>query len=219
MRRVIVTTERAVSSQDSGTTRNGSRMESNAQDSQEAAWIRRAQAGDQEAFGLLVERYQHKVFSLIFHLVRRRDEVEDLAQEIFLKIFKAIRSYNFRASFGAWVSRITVNHCYDYLRRVRSSHLTYYWQLPEESQRALETGPEPHDRSGLNIEEQTALKEIVQRLLDRAPADDRTVLVLKDVENLSVEDISEIMHWTASKVKVRLHRARKRMLADLKRWR
>jgi RNA polymerase sigma-70 factor, ECF subfamily len=194
-------------------------MESNAQDAQEASWIRRAQAGDQEAFGVLVERYQRKIFSLIFHLVRRQDEVEDLAQEVFIKIFKAIRSYNFRASFGAWVSRITVNHCYDYLRRVRSSRITYFWQLPEESRRALETGPEPLERSAPTIEEQTALREVVNKLLDRAPADDRTVLVLKDVENLSVEEISEIMDWTPSKVKVRLHRARKRMLADLKRWR
>jgi RNA polymerase sigma-70 factor, ECF subfamily len=194
-------------------------MEDNAQDPEEVSWIRRVQAGDQEAFGFLVERYQRKVFGLIFHLVRRQDEVEDLAQEIFIKIFRAIRSYNFRASFGAWVSRIAVNHCYDYLRRVRSSRVTYYWQLSEEGRQAIETGPESGERNARTIEEQTALKEIANRLLDRAPAEDRTILVLKDVENLSVEDISEIMHWTPSKVKVRLHRARKRMLADLKRWR
>jgi RNA polymerase sigma-70 factor, ECF subfamily len=193
-------------------------MEGNAQDSQEVSWIRRAQAGDQAAFGLLVERYQRKVFSIVFHLVRQRNEVEDLAQEIFLKIFRAIRSYNSRASFGAWVSRIAVNHCYDYLRRVRSSRVTYYWQLPEETRQALESGAEPRWKDARTIEEQTAAKEIVRRLLDRAPAEDRAILVLKDVENLSVEDISEIMHWTTSKVKVRLHRARKRMLADLKRW-
>lgn len=194
-------------------------MESDAQDPQEVEWIHRAQRGDQEAFGLLVERYQRKVFSLIFHLVRQRDEVEDLAQEVFLKVFRAVRSYNFRASFGAWVARITVNHCYDYLRRLRSSRLTYYWQLSDESRQMLEAGPEPLENEALNVEQQTALKEIVQKLLDRTPADDRTVLVLKEVEGLAVEEIAAIMRWTPSKVKVRLHRARKRMLADLKRWR
>jgi RNA polymerase sigma-70 factor, ECF subfamily len=194
-------------------------MQTADQDPQEVEWIRRAQRGDHEAFAWLVERYQRKVFSLVFHLVRQQDEVEDLAQEIFLKVYRAIRSYNFRASFGAWVGRIGVNHCYDYLRRRRSSRLSYDWQLSEETRRILETGPQPKETGVLSIEDQTALKEVVQKLLDRAPADDRIVLVLKDVENLSVEEVAAIMHWTPSKVKVRLHRARKRMLADLKRWR
>jgi RNA polymerase sigma-70 factor, ECF subfamily len=194
-------------------------MASDGHDAQENEWIRRAQEADHDAFGLLVQRYQRRVFSLVSHLVRHHDEVEDLAQEIFVKAFRAIRSYNFQASFGAWISRIAVNHCYDYLRRLRSSRLSYYWQLSDEGRRGLETGIEPRERGVPSIEEQTALKEIVERLLDRAPAEDRTVLVLKDIEELSVEEIAGLMHWTPSKVKVRLHRARKRMLGDLKRWR
>jgi RNA polymerase sigma-70 factor, ECF subfamily len=188
-------------------------------DHEEVEWIRRAQTGDEQAFSLLVQRYQRKIFSLVYHLVRRPDDVEDLAQEIFIKVFRAIQSYNFRASFGAWISRVAVNHCYDYLRRVRSSRLSYFWELSEEGRRILETGPEAGEKAARTIEEQTALKEIVQKLLDRAPAEDRTVVVLKDVEDLSVEEIAATMNWTVSKVKVRLHRARKRMLADLKRWR
>jgi RNA polymerase sigma-70 factor, ECF subfamily len=188
-------------------------------DLEEVDWIRRAQTGDEEAFALLVQRYQHKVFSLVYRLVRRQDDVEDVAQEVFLKVFRAIRSYNFRASFAAWISRVTVNHCYDHLRRVRASRVSYFWELSEEGRRVLEAGPREGNRAPLTIEEQTALKEIVQKLLDRVPAEDRTAVVLKDVENLSVEEIAATMKWTVSKVKVRLHRARKRMLADLKRWR
>ena len=89
--------------------------------SQEVEYIRRVQKGDSEAFGLLVEKYQQRIFSIVFHLVRRRDEVEDLAQEVFFKAFRAIRSYNFQSSFATWLSRIAVNHCYDYLRKVRAS--------------------------------------------------------------------------------------------------
>lgn len=193
-------------------------MQSDPQERQEVEWIRLAQNGEQEAFGRLVERYQRRVFSLVFHVVRRQDEVEDLAQEIFLKAFRAIRSYNFRASFGAWISRIAVNHCYDYLRRQRSSRLSYYWQLPDDTQRVLEAMPQ-RDRGGLSAEEQIAQKDLVQKLLERAPAEDRVVLSLKEIEDLPVEEIGEILNWSTSKVKVRLHRARKRMLADLKRWR
>ncbi|MGH9354329.1 MAG: RNA polymerase sigma factor [Terriglobia bacterium] len=194
-------------------------MESNVQDQQEIEWIHRAQQGEEEAFRLLVEKYQRRVLSLVFHLVRQQNEVEDLAQEIFVKIFRAIRSYNFRASFGAWVSRITVNHCYDYLRRQRSSRLTYYWQLPEERRRMLEAGITPHHDDGPSLEDDAVAKDLVVKLLNRAPAEDRIVLVMKEVENLSVEEIGEILNWTVSKVKVRLHRARKRMVADMKRWR
>ncbi|MGH9403744.1 MAG: RNA polymerase sigma factor [Terriglobia bacterium] len=193
-------------------------MESNPQD-QEVEWIRRAQNGEEEAFGRLIEKYHRRVFSLVFHLVRQQNEVEDLAQEIFIKICRAIRSYNFRASFGAWVSRITVNHCYDYLRRQRSSRLTYYWQLPEERRQMMEAGLIPHQAEGPSLEDGVVAKDLVMKLLDRAPAEDRIVLVMKEVENLSVEEMGEILDWTVSKVKVRLHRARKRMLADMKRWR
>ncbi|MGH9377815.1 MAG: RNA polymerase sigma factor [Terriglobia bacterium] len=194
-------------------------MESNVQDQQEVEWIQRAQKGDEEAFGLLLERYQRRVFSLVFHLVRQQGDVEDLAQEIFVKVYRSIRSYNFRASFGAWISRVAVNHCYDYLRRQRSSKLSYYWQLPDERRQMLEAGIGGREADGPNIEEDAVLKDLVTKLLDRAPVEDRAVLVLKEMENRSVEEIGEILSWTPSKVKVRLHRARKRMLADLKRWR
>lgn len=192
-------------------------MEPNDREQQEVEWIRRAQKGDEEAFSELVKRYQGRVFALVFHLVRQRDDAEDLAQEIFLKIYRAIKSYNFRASFGAWVSRIAVNHCYDHMRRQRSSKLTYYWQLPDERRQMLETGAGAGEADGPNIEEEAVLKDLVAKLLDRAPPEDRTVLVLKEVEGRSVEEVGEILGWTPSKVKVRLHRARKRMLADLRR--
>jgi len=194
-------------------------MESEAQDRQEVEWIERAQDGEAEAFGLLVERYHRKVFSLVFHIVRQPDDVEDLSQEIFLKVFRAIRSYNFRAPFRAWLSRIAINHCYDFLRRQKASKVNYYWQLTEEGRRKVDTSQEPRALGRLNIEEEASLKDLVWKLLDRAPPEDRVVLVMKEMQSLSVEEIAEILNWSRSKVKVRLHRARKRMLADLKRWR
>lgn len=194
-------------------------MDNKAQDRQEVEWIKRAQDGEQDAFGLLVDRYHRKVFSLVFHIVRQQEDVEDLAQEVFLKVFRAIRSYNFRAPFRAWLTRITINHCYDFLRRRRASKVNYYWQFTDEGRRILDTSQEIQTRDGLNVEEETSLKDLVRKLLDRAPPEDRVVLVMKEMESLSIEEIARILNWSTSKVKVRLHRARKRMLADLKRWR
>ena len=192
-------------------------MASSGQEELEVEWVKSAQRGDREAFGLLVQQHQRRIFSLVFNLVRRPDEVEDLAQEIFIKAYRAIRSYNFQASFAAWISRIAVNHCYDYLRRERSSKVSSYWQISEDAQRAIEAHAGVKEQESL--EEQTAARELARRLLERAPADDRVVLVLKEIEGRPVEEIAKILNLNPSTVKVRLHRARKRMLEDLQRWR
>lgn len=192
-------------------------MASSGQEGLEVEWIKSAQRGDREAFGLLVQQHQRRVFSVVFNLVRRQEEVEDLAQEVFIKAFRAIRSYNFKASFAAWISRIAINHCYDYLRRERSSKVKYYWQISEDAQRSIEADAGVKEQE--NLEEQTAARELAGRLLERAPAQDRVVLTLREIEGRPIEEIAGILNLNPSTVKVRLHRARKRMLEDLQRWR
>src|SRR5579872_5192707 len=160
---------------------------SGSQAAQELEWIKRAQQGEAEAFGPLIEKHQQRVFSLAYHLVRRRDEVEDLAQEIFIKAFRAIRSYNFQSSFATWLSRIATNHCYDYLRHERASRVSFYWQMGENSQQELEANAESQPEHALNHEERTVLKDLVSKLLDRAPDHDREILVLKELQDHSVE--------------------------------
>ena len=186
---------------------------------QETQWIRLAQEGDSEAFGPLVKKYQQRVFSLVYHLVRRKDEVEDIAQEIFIKAFRAIRSYNFESSFGTWLSRIATNHCYDYLRHERASRVTFFWQMAEERQQELESTVRSLPAEKLDHEEQAVLRDLVDKLLERAPENDRQILVLKEIEDMSVEEIAQTLNLKTTTVKVRLHRARKRMLEDLRKWR
>jgi len=186
--------------------------------SEEVEWIERCQRGEREPFGLLAQKYRGRVFSMIFRLVGRRNEVEDLAQEIFIKAFVAIGSYNFQASFGTWLSQISVNHCYDFLRRERTSRVSFYGAMTEERQRELEAKLETPELGGLNSEQRLAMRDLVSRLLDRAPVQDRILLTLKELEDLSVEEIGAILKLKPSTVKVRLHRARKRMLRDLNRW-
>ena len=192
---------------------------SSAQLAQEIEWIKRAQQGESAAFGPLVQKYQQRVFSLVYHLVRRRDEVEDLAQEIFIKAFRGIRSYNFQSSFATWLSRIAQNHCYDFLRHERASRVSFYWQMGENSQQELETNAEKQTEQPLDQEEQIVLKDLVSKLLERAPENDRKILLLKELQDYSVEEIAEILNLKPTTVKVRLHRARKRMLEDLRQWR
>jgi RNA polymerase sigma-70 factor (ECF subfamily) len=175
------------------------------------------QRGDREAFTPLVERHERRVRSLVFHLVRRRDEVEDITQEIFIKAFKSIRGYSGESSFGTWLGRIAVNHCYDYLRREQKARVRYHWQMAEEAGRRMEENLE--QQQPLSVEEEIALRDLAGQLLERAPSDDRVILTLKELEDRSIEEIAELLNLRVNTVKVRLHRARKRMLEDLKRWR
>src|SRR6516164_5280395 len=172
------------------------------EDRQELEWVQRAKRGDTEAFGFLVQRYERRVFSLAYHLVNRREEVEDLAQEIFVKAFLGVRGYDGRSSFATWLSRVAINHCYDHLRRQRTSRLLYFSQMNQEGERALEAKAESPSQEGINVEERMALRDLAGKLLSRAPAEDRILLGLKELEDLSVEEIGELLGLKESTVKV-----------------
>ena len=189
-----------------------------AKDDPEVEWIRRTQQGDGDAYALLVARYERRVFSVVYRILHRREEVEEVSQEIFVKAFLAVRNYHFDAAFGTWLMRIAINHCYDRLRRRRSSRVTYFSEMTPESEQAIVLGTESREVSGGRVQADIENRDLVEKLLERAPPEDRVILTLKEIEALSVEEISKLLKLKSSTVKVRLHRARKRMLADFRRW-
>ena len=188
------------------------------QDDPEVEWIRRTQQGDGEAYALLVGRYERRVFSLVYRILHRREEVEEVSQEIFIKAFLAVGNYHFEAAFGTWLMRIAINHCYDQLRRRRSSRVTYFSEMSEQGEQAVAQGAESREGAGGRVQQDIENRELAMKLLERAPPEDRVILTLKEIEDLSVEEISTLLKLKSSTVKVRLHRARKRMLADFRRW-
>ena len=95
------------------------------QNTPEGALVRRAQAGDETAFREIVERYQSKVFSIIHGIVRQRNDVEDIAQQVFAKVYLSIKNFDFRSSLITWIYKITVNECFDYLRKRKVRKLVY----------------------------------------------------------------------------------------------
>jgi len=193
-------------------------MATPAKDDPEVDWIRRTQQGDGDAYALLVARYERRVFSVVYRILHRREEVEEVSQEIFIKAFVAVRNYHFDAAFGTWLMRIAINHCYDQLRRRRSSRVTYFSEMTPEGEQAVVLGTESGEVSGGRVQADIENRDLVDKLLERAPPEDRVILTLKEIEDLSVEEISKLLKLKSSTVKVRLHRARKRMLADFRRW-
>jgi RNA polymerase sigma-70 factor (ECF subfamily) len=148
--------------------------------------------GDEQAFAALVRIHERRVFRLAARFFRHREDVEDAAQETFLRAWSKLAGYRAEAPFEHWLTRICLNCCYETLRR-RQPRTT---ELPES---AAAPGHDP------------AAAVEVDRLLGRLSPADRFVLLLLDGEGWSVEEIAGRLGWTATNVKVRAHRARKRL--------
>src|SRR5512144_2495476 len=116
------------------------------QNTQEGALVRRAQAGDESAFREIVERYQSKVFSIIHGIVRHRNDVEDIAQQVFAKVYLSLKNFDFRSSLITWIYKITVNECFDYLRKRKVRKLVYESDLSEDEVRRVENTEPNVDR-------------------------------------------------------------------------
>src|SRR3984957_20365990 len=147
----------------------------------EGALVRRAQAGDESAFQEIVERYQSKVFSIIHGIVRQRNDVEDIAQQVFTKIYFSMRNFDFRSSLITWVYKITVNECFDYLRKRKVRKLVYESDLSEDEVRRVENTEPANDRQS-PADSDLARRDYVLKLLSRVSEEERSLLMMKEVE-------------------------------------
>jgi RNA polymerase sigma-70 factor, ECF subfamily len=181
------------------------------QNSQEGALVRRAQSGDEAAFREIVERYQSKVFSIIHGIVRQRNDVEDIAQQVFTKVYFSIRNFDFRSSLITWIYKITVNECFDYLRKKKVRKLVYESDLSEDEVRRVENTEPSVDRQPA-ADVTLARHDYVVKLLARVSEEERNLLMLKEVEGRSVEELAEITGMNENTIKVKLFRARQKLV-------
>ncbi len=177
--------------------------------------VRRAQGEDKEAFGELVRRHQHRVFAVAGGILRRREDVEDIAQQVFVKAYFSLKRFDQRAAFSTWLYKITVNECWDLLRKKKVRPLVYEADLSEEQARQVITSGEKGNR-GPDISEKIEAREHVERLLEGLDERDRLMLILKEVEGFSIEEIAKVLDLNGNTVKVRLFRARRRVVSQAK---
>ena len=179
--------------------------------SDEADLIRRVQAGDEIAFRDVVERYQAKVFSIIFGILRNHNDAEDIAQQVFAKIYFSIRSFDFRSSLLTWIYKITVNECYDYLRKKKVRKLVYESDFSEEDSLKMENTEAAIDK-GMPVDKNLAQRDLVNKLLSKISEEDRSLILLKEVEGHSVEELAQMTGMNENTIKVKLFRARQKLL-------
>jgi RNA polymerase sigma-70 factor (ECF subfamily) len=173
----------------------------------DSLWVQRTLAGDPQAFGELVQRYERDVFNLAYRMLNDRGEAEDAAQEAFLRAYANLGRYDVTRSFKTWVLSITSNHCIDRLRRRRLTWLSLEEPLP----------PHPALTSDIPGPEEATLtnerNQLVQDMLAELSPDYRLAVVLRYWYELSYAEIAEMLDTTESAIKSRLFRARQ-LLAD-----
>ncbi|MCZ2074791.1 MAG: sigma-70 family RNA polymerase sigma factor [Bryobacterales bacterium] len=179
--------------------------------SEEADLVRRVQAKDETAFREIVERYQAKVFSIIYGILRNRNDAEDIAQQVFSKVYFSIGNFDFRSSLLTWIYKITVNECYDYLRKKRVRKLVYESDFSEEDTLRMENSEAAAD-PGSRIDTDLARRDYIMKLLSKVSEEDRTLILLKELEGHSVEELAQMMGMNENTIKVKLFRARQKLV-------
>jgi len=173
-----------------------------------------ARAGDEAAFAEIVRRYSPRVFRVAGRFFRQRSLAEEAAQEVFLKAFTQLDSYEGRGSLEGWLTRIATTTCLNLLRSARRRPEAAVADLTEDEEawldsRLADVAVERHH----SVESSLIAADLADRVLETLAPDDRIALMLIDGEGASIKEVAEATGWSESKVKVQAFRARRRMRA------
>jgi RNA polymerase sigma-70 factor (ECF subfamily) len=174
--------------------------------------LARRATSDESAFAEIVRRHSPRVFRVASRFFRRREQVEEAAQEVFLKAFTQLESFKGEGSLEGWLTRVATNTCLNLLRSARRRPETTLSELTEDEGAWLdEHAADETAQSQRSVEDKLVAADLAERLLGTLSPDDRLVLTLVDGEETPVKDVAEMTGWSESKVKVRAFRARRRM--------
>jgi RNA polymerase sigma-70 factor, ECF subfamily len=178
---------------------------------EERELVRLCQNGTESAFEELVRRNQQRMLALVGGILRHREDVEDVVQQVFLKAYVSIKRFDQRAAFSTWLYKIAVNECWDYLRKKKVRPLVYESDMSEEQVSRLD-GIASADRPPESVSDRAEVRQMLEKMLEQLPEQDRQLLVLKEMEGFSVQELAEILNLNVNTVKVRLFRARGRIM-------
>src|SRR5665213_1081530 len=173
--------------------------------------IQRCLKGDQLAWEAIVRQYRRKVFNVAYKFVGRHDEAEDLTQDIFLKIFKSLNTFDSRANFQTWLISVSRNLCIDHYRSVRKERETINRDVD-----ANELSPASHEISPVQALEQHDRVLLLRQALAALPETLRTAVLMRDIQELSYQEIADALQLPEGTVKSRINRGRTELARRIK---
>jgi RNA polymerase sigma-70 factor (ECF subfamily) len=179
--------------------------------SEDEALARALQSGDSIAFDKLVLRYKDRIFSLCFRFLGDYQEAENCAQDVFLKIYRSIKNFRFESSFYTWLYRIAVNTCKNRLKSAEYKSLKQHVSIgnaEEDDKNGLYTEPSDERKNPLAQIEKKERVSLIQEAIDSLPAEHKNVIILRDIEGLSYQEIISITGYRLGTLKSKLARAR-----------
>jgi RNA polymerase sigma-70 factor (ECF subfamily) len=176
--------------------------------------LQQAQRGDASAFNQVVTAYRRRILGTISRLIGRPEDVEDVAQEVFLRLYFSLDQLRTPEVFEPWLYRLTVNASYDYLRKSKRRPESRMSDLSE--QQVMMADAAAGSKAQTEEGEKHRVRDTVQSLLSSVSEEDRILLTLKEVEGLSLKELEQIYHVSENSLKVRLFRARQRVLKSVK---
>lgn len=174
---------------------------------EDSCLVERCLQGDRSAFASIVEKYKKQIYSVIYSMTRNHADADDLSQDSFVKAYENLHRFNLGTNFRSWLYRIAVNLCIDHLRHKK--------KFPED---CIDDQPERTSDQNLNPHnnvESSELMENIMMAVNSLPADQRTVVILREMQGLELEEIAEAMKCSESTVRWRLHYARKKLQKKL----
>jgi RNA polymerase sigma-70 factor (ECF subfamily) len=172
--------------------------------------IESAKRGDDAAFSKIVQAYRKRILGTIARLIGRPEDVEDVGQQVFLRLYLSLDQLRTPEVFEPWLYRLTVNAAYDYLRRQRRRGEARMADLSE--QQVVAADARAGGKLKADEDEKARIRDFVQSLLSAVSEQDKVLLILKEVEGLSLHELESIYHVNENALKVRLFRARQRVL-------
>lgn len=180
--------------------------------------VRRFNDGDRDAFSELVRRYQDRIFTLCLRWMRNRDVAEEVAQDVFVAVYKALPRFRGEAKFSTWIFRVATNHCKNRRLYRQRRHADQHEPLEGTPRDDGPVRQLPSDNPGTDRgTHRSEAEKLLQDALDTLDESHRTIIVLRDIEGLPYEEIADILDLAKGTVKSRLHRARAQLARTLSR--
>lgn len=173
--------------------------------------VARCRDGDPLAFEEMVRKHQQTVLNLVYHYLGQHNDIEDVAQKIFTKVYFSLPKFDMHRPFFPWLYRIAINQCYDELRRMRRLKIRTFSELSTEETNVVEKLLSQPDTGPAADEDRREMNALLTRVLDQIPDQQRLAVVLRDIEGMPYSEMAGVLRCTEQAARLKVFRARSRL--------